>query len=103
MKVINNERPSGIINSIALKKSSKNSVAPEQKNAEFDQITISQSPTSQKSDEQFITYLKNQLVSEVKSGASQYKITDLSQQIALKQYDNNPADIARKILMDTEV
>ncbi|MEA4987061.1 MAG: hypothetical protein VB095_03305 [Anaerovorax sp.] len=103
MKITNNERPSGIVNSNSLKKSNKISTVSAQKNAEYDQITISQTPAAQKSDEQFISFLKNQLSSEVKMGASQYKIDDLSKQIALNKYDKNLADISRKILMDQEV
>lgn len=103
MKITNNDRTSGIVNSTNLKKLNKISTSSAQKNAEFDQLTISQTPTTMKSDEQFISLLKNQLSSEVKMGASQYKIDDLSKQIALDKYDKNLAEIARKILMDQEV
>ncbi len=103
MKITTNDRFCGRINPTIVKKTPKNTISSEQKSTEFDQITISQTPVSQKSDEQFITFLKNQLLSEVKAGASQYKLADLSQQTALGQYDNNSADIARKILMDLEV
>ncbi|WP_206459614.1 hypothetical protein [Anaerovorax sp. IOR16] len=103
MKITNNDRTSGIVNSTSLKKLNKISTSSSQKNAEFDQLTISQTPTTMKSDEQFISLLKNQLSSEVKTGASQYKIVDLSKQIALDKYDKNLAEIARKILMDQEV
>lgn len=102
MKITHYERPTAIINSNC-RKTSKIPSASVSRNAEYDQLTIRQTPITQKSDEQFILSLKNQLSSEVKTGASQYKLDDLRRQVTLNEYDKNIADIARKILMDQEV
>lgn len=102
MKITHNEKPTGIINS-SFKKSLKLPSASTRKNANYDQLTIHQTTNPIANDEQFISVLKDQLSSEVKMGASQYKLDDLRRQVALNQYDLNPADIARKILMDQEV
>ncbi len=68
------------------------------KKEKFDSISISQTEKPVLDDSQFINALKAQISAEVQKGSSEYKLSDLSRQVALGEYDINPADIARKIM-----
>ncbi len=70
----------------------------ENKKEKFDSISISQTEKPIMDDSQFMSSLKAQISAEVQRGSSEYKLSDLSRQIALGEYDINPAEVARKIM-----
>jgi len=78
------------------KKGSSDSVA---KSADFDKISIGKDEGG-RSDAQLIAALKKSIMSDLMVGASEQKLNDLRQQIALGEYDVNPSDIAKKMLLD---
>lgn len=65
-----------------------------------DTLTIKGVENDFKVDTQFITNLKNQILTEVKAGADLHKMDDLQKQIAMGEYDINPADIVRKMMAE---
>ena len=64
-----------------------------------DKITIAASQ-GEVSDAQLIAQLKKSLSAEIQAGASERKLDDLRQEIALGEYDVNIPDIIRKMLLD---
>jgi len=66
----------------------------------YDTITIAANPNTGVTDEQYIAQLKKNILSDINSGATAHKLTDLRQQIALGDYDVNVPDIVRKIMQD---
>lgn len=67
----------------------------------YDKITIGTSSLCDLPNNQFISVLKNRLSAEVKTGASNYTLTDLGNQVALGQYDINIASVVKKIMLDS--
>lgn len=94
----------GAIQTEYRKQKNTNVKSTEIKKESFDQILINKvNQTNTKpalNESQFISGLKSQISAEVQKGASEYKLADLSKQIALDEYDINPADIARKMMMN---
>ena len=70
------------------------------KTAGRDEIIIAANLNTEISDEQFIAQLKKSVLSEIQTGASEYTLESLKQQIALNEYDINTPDIIRKMLLD---
>ena len=64
----------------------------------FDKITIESNQNQGMSDEQLISQLKKSILSDIQTGAPEYKLNDLKQQIALDEYDINLTETIRKIM-----
>jgi len=73
------------------------------KSSDYDKITIGANQKTDLSDAQFVAQLKKGILAELQAGASEQKLEDLKQQIALEKYDVNVPDTIRKILLDNEV
>ena len=72
------------------------------KETDRDKITIGANHPSGPTDAQLIASLKSGIMADMQTGASQQKINSLKQQIALNQYDVNPSDIAKRLMLDSE-
>lgn len=68
------------------------------KSAACDKITIEARQSEGLSDAQFIAQLKKGILSDIQAGASERKLDDLRQQIALGEYDVNASDVAKRIM-----
>ena len=66
-----------------------------------DKLTIESSQNTALSDAEFIAQLKKNILSEMQAGASERKLNDLKQQIALDEYDINVPEVVRKIMLDS--
>ena len=62
--------------------------------------TITISTGEHKTDMKFIEALKTQILNEVKAGAGIHKLNDLRNQVAAGEYDINPVDIVRKMMLE---
>ena len=88
----------------AKKKRAESGDAPKEggKAVDRDKMTIGADSSPVLSDAQLIASLKKSIMADIQAGASQQKIANLKQQVALNEYDINPADIARRMLLDNE-
>ncbi|WP_027400144.1 hypothetical protein [Anaerovorax odorimutans] len=67
----------------------------------YDKITIGNTSVCDLPKNQFVSVLKNHIMTEVKTGASSYKLNDLSNQIALGEYDTNINSVVKRMMLDS--
>jgi len=70
------------------------------KSADYDKIIIGAGNPAGISDDQFIATLKKAIMSEIQAGASERKLNDLKNQIAVDQYEINASDIVKRMMLD---
>lgn len=86
-----------------LRNISKNCVMPGtvKKEADYDRITIGAASSSALSEDQFIVSLRKTISAEIQAGAPEQKLHDLKQQVAMNEYEINPSDIVRRLMLDS--
>ena len=81
---------------------SKAAEVAEEKISFADTLTIT-AKASMVSDEQFLSAVQKNMLSEVQSGAPEHQIQDLGRQVALGEYEIGVSEVIKKIMLESEI